>query len=114
MPLYYINEGTNLNHKGTRYTQFTVHGLWFLSESSRNDLVERNLIREIKTLPASSFDEFSGYAIMIKDEGYETLGDFAGVNPDELPDELKPVQVEAIAFLHPSRPAGIPDDSCCG
>lgn len=112
MPLYYLND--NLNVAGTHRKMFTVQGLWELKQKSRDELVERGLIREVKTLPVSNYEQFQEYAIMIENAGYETLGDFAGANPGELPDELQEIQLEAIAFLHPSRPAGIPEKDCCG
>ena len=111
MPIYYLNE--NLNVKGERLLMFTIHGLYQLSESSREELVNRALIREIKTVDVASYEQFSEYAIMISDLGYETLGDFAGADPETIPDDLRSIQQEAIAFLHPKRPSSVTDTECC-
>ena len=111
MPLYYLNE--NLNVKGERLPMFSVHGLWQLSEKSRNELMELKRIREIRTVDVASFEQFEDYAIMISELGFETLGDFAGANPDTLPDDLRPIQLEALAYLHPQRPSSVTDTECC-
>jgi hypothetical protein len=50
---------------------------------------------------------------MISDLGYETLGDFAGADPETIPDDLRSIQQEAIAFLHPKRPRSVTDTECC-
>lgn len=116
MPLFYLED--NLTVQNTVLSRFTTHGLYQLREGTRNALVERGLVREITTLEldayTSYFDWIPEYDTIIAELGCKTLGDFAGLNPALLDNDLQAKQAEVIQFLNPDRPAAIPKRDCCG
>lgn len=87
-------------------------GLYELSAESLQELVEKGRIRAIETPEWSYFEPLKDYDIIMKELNVESLGDFAGLNPVDLPPELQTLQLEVIDILNPISPKNL--DNCCG
>jgi len=115
MPLYKLLDNlvvTDAEGEQTTRRRGAYMGLFELSEQSREDLVTKGKIRALETPEWTYFEALAEYDIIMEELGVESLGDFAGLNPADLPPELVALQEQALDILNPETPSTL--ENCCG
>lgn len=110
MPIYLLKK--NLIKGETVILRRTLQGLNNIEQDKIDILLNKGAITVLETPEWAYFDALAGYDILMDELNVETLGDFAGLNPDDIPPELKDIQVEVLDLLNPYTPSELKD--CCG